>query len=464
MPPHQTYDHTIDLEPGAKAPWGPIYNLSELELTTLRESLDDLLDKGFIRASSSPAGAPVLFSKKKDSALRLCVDFCGLNRITIKNRYPIPLVNNIMDRLHNAKVFSKIDLRAGYHNVRIREGDEWKTAFHTCYGSFEYLVMPFGLTNAPATFQRFMNDIFADMVDLFVVVYLDDILIFSDNIDEHRDHVRRVLQCLRDNNLHARPDKSEFHCDSIEYLGFIVSPAGISMDPSKIEVILSWPALKTVKETQSFLGFANFYRHFIYNYSKIARPLNSLTRKNTAFVWTKRCQEAFDTLKSAFTSAPILAHYDPDNPIIVETDGSEYAIAGILSQINQQTGLLHPIAFYSCSMQPEELNYDISNKELLAIHEAFKQWRPYLEGARHTILVLTDHNNLQSFAMTKQLSRRQARWSEYMSSFDFVVKYHPGRLGTKPDALTRRPDVYPKGEDRAYAQANPYNFQSMFKA
>jgi hypothetical protein len=404
MPPHRPYDHPIDLEPGTKAPWGPIYNLSELELTTLRESLDDLLDKGFIRASSSPAGAPVLFSKKKDGALRLCVDFRGLNRVTIKNRYPIPLVNNMMDRLRDAKVFSKIDLRAGYHNVRIRDGDEWKTAFRTRYGSFEYLVMPFGLTNAPATFQRFMNDTFADMVDIFVVVYLDDILIFSDNLDEHREHVRKVLQRLRDNNLHARPDKSEFHCDSIEYLGFIVSPSGISMDPSKIEVILSWPAPKTVKETQSFLGFANFYRCFIYNYSRIARPLNGLTRKNTTFTWTKRCQEAFNALKTAFTSAPILAHYDPENPIVVETDGSEYAITGILSQINRKTGLLHPIAFYSRSMQPAELNYDIGDKELLAIHEAFKQWRPYLEGARHTILVLTDHNNLQSFATTKQLS------------------------------------------------------------
>ena len=463
LPPHRTYDHGIELEPDSKAPWGPLYNMSELELTTLREFLDDMLGKGFIRSSTSPAGAPVLFARKKDGSLRLCVDYRGLNRVTIKNRYPIPLVNNIMDRLRNAKVYSKIDLRAGYHNVRIKDGQEWMTAFRTRYGSFEYLVMPFGLTNAPASFQYFMNDIFADMVDVFVVIYLDDILIYSDNLDEHRTHVRKVLQRLRDHNLHAHPKKSEFHCDSIEYLGFIVSPSGISMDPAKTEVILSWPAPTTVKEVQSFLGFANFYRRFIYNYSKITRPLNNLTRKDTKFVWNANCQTAFDNLKTAFTSAPILAHYDPENPIVVETDSSDYAIAAVMSQLNRHTGVLHPVAFYSRSMQPAELNYDIYDKELLAIFEAFRQWRAYLKGVHQTTLVVSDHNNLEYFTTTKQLSRRQARWSEYLSNFDFIVKYRPGRLGTKPDALTRRPDVYPKGGGRAYAQANPQNRLPIFR-
>jgi hypothetical protein len=207
VPPHRPYDHGIELEPGTTAPWGPIYGMSELELTALREFLDDMLGKGFIRWSSSPARAPVLFARKKDGSLRLCVDYRGLNRVTIKNRYPIPLIGNILDRLRTAKVYSKIDLRAGYHNVRIKPGDEWKTAFRTRYGSFEYLVMPFSLTNAPATFQYFMNDVFADMTDIFVVVYLDDILIFSDNLEEHRIHVRKVLQRLRDYNLHAHPKK-----------------------------------------------------------------------------------------------------------------------------------------------------------------------------------------------------------------------------------------------------------------
>ena len=464
LPPHRAYDHAIDLEDGAKAPYGPLYNMSELELNSLREYLDDMIGKGFIRSSNSSAGAPVLFAKKKDGSLRLCVDYRGLNRVTIKNRYPIPLINNILDRLGKAKLYSKIDLKVGYNNVRIKPGDEWKTAFRTRYGSYEYLVMPFGLTNAPATFQHFMNDTFADMADAFVLVYLDDILIFSDNLEDHKIHVRKVLQRLRETNLHANLKKSEFHCDSIEYLGYIVSPEGIKMDPSKIDVVLSWPKPANVKEVQSFLGFANFYRRFIYNYSKISRPLNNLTRKNTRFIWTDRCQTAFDTLKTVFTTAPILAHFNPENPIIVETDSSEYAIAGILSQLNPGTGQLHPVAFYSRSLHPAELNYDIHDKELLSIYVAFVQWRAYLEGAHHKILVISDHNNLQYFQSTKQLTRRQVRWSEYLSQFDFVIKFRPGRLGTKADALTRRPDVYPKGEDRAYAQANPHNFQSIFKA
>ena len=218
-----------------------------------------MLQKGFICPSESPAGAPVVFAKKKDGSLHLCIDYHSLNRVMIKNQYPIPLINNMLDHLWGARIYSKIDLHTGYNNIRIKEGDKWKTAFRTRYGAFEYLVMPFGLTNAPATFQRFMNDIFADMVDSFVVVYLDDILIYSDNMTEHEGHVRRVLQRLRDNQLHANPTKSSFHLDSVEYLGFIVSPSGISMDFTKIDAILTWPTLTNVKETQSFLGFTNFY-------------------------------------------------------------------------------------------------------------------------------------------------------------------------------------------------------------
>src|SRR4051812_43337083 len=272
------------------------------------------------------------------------------NKITVKNCYPIPLVNNIINHLGKAKVYSKIDLCTGYNNIRIKEGQEWMTAFRTRYGSFEYLVMPFGLTNAPSTFQHFMNEVFSDVSDIFVVVYLDDILIFSDSLEEHQNHVRMVLQRLRDHNLHARLDKSEFHLDSVEYLGYILSPTGISMDPAKTDVILRWPVPTTVKEVQSFLGFANFYRRFIQNYSHIARPLHNLTSKNVSFVWSESCQAAFDSLKSAFTSAPILAHFDPENPIVLETDGSEYAIAGVLSQLDCSTNTVHPIAFYSRSM------------------------------------------------------------------------------------------------------------------
>ena len=209
---------------------------------------------------------------------------------------------------------------------------------------------------------------------------MDDILIFSDTLAEHQKHVRTVLQRLWEHDLHAKPEKCSFHTHSIEYLGYIVSPDGVSMDPSKVKAILDWPVPTTVKQVQAFLGFANFYRRFIRHYSQVARPLHELTRLSIPFEWTPRQQQAFNFLKQAFTSAPILGHYDPDNLIIVETDASEYVIGGILSQIDRTSGLLHPIAFYSRSLHAAELNYDIYNKELLSIFEAFKEWRPYLEG------------------------------------------------------------------------------------
>ena len=453
MPPHRSYDHKIELEEGATPPVGRVYNMSAPELNTLKDYINEMLGKGFIRASNSPAGAPVLFIKKKDGSLRLCVDYRGLNKITRKNRYPIPLVGNLIDQLREAKIYSKIDLRAGYNNVRITDGQEWLTAFRTRYGSFEYLVMPFGLTNAPATFQYFMNDIFHDMIDVHLIIYLDDLLIYSKDEETHRHHVRQVLERLRQYNLHARPEKCEFHTKSVEYLGVIVSPEGVRMDPLKVKAILDWPAPTKVKELQSFLGFANFYRRFLDNYSGIVVPLTRLLRKNTPWRWGEKQQTVFDLLKEAFTTAPVLRHFDPTLPCIVEADASDFAVAAILSQIDPITNEIRPVAFHARTMISAELNYDIYDKELLAIHESFKQWRCYLEGSPHTTQVYSDHNNLQYFTTTKQLSRRQARWSEYLSGFDFIIHYRPGRLGTKPDALTRRADVYPKKSFQADANA-----------
>jgi len=260
LPPHRPYDHKIDLEEGMEPPFGKIYNMSETELKLLKDYIDDMLGKGFIRPSSSAASAPVLFTKNPNGSLRLCVDYRGLNRITKKNRYPIPLINDLIDRLKDAKVYTKIDLRAGYNNIRIAPGHEYKTAFRTRYGLFEYLVMPFGMTNSPATFQYFMNDIFHDMTDIFMIIYLDNILIFSKNLDEHKIHVRKVLERLQEHNLHAKPKKCKFHTTSVEYLGVIIMPEGVCMDPRKVQAILQWPAPRKVKELQSFLGFANFYR------------------------------------------------------------------------------------------------------------------------------------------------------------------------------------------------------------
>jgi hypothetical protein len=331
LPQHGNYDHAIPLEEGTIPPMGPIYSLSETELKILREYIQDNLSKGFIQSSRSPAGAPILFVKKKDGTLRLCVDYRGLNKITRKNRYPLPLISNLLDRLRTANYFSKIDLRGAYNLVRIAPGDEWKTAFRTRYGSYEYQVMPFGLCNAPATFQQFMNEVFADLLDINVIIYLDDILIFSENLEIHQEHIREVLRRLRKNNLFAKPEKCEFHKKRIEFLGYVISSNGIYMDQEKIQVIQDWPEPQKVRDIQSFLGFANFYRRFIPSYSQIVLPLTRLTRKNTAWNFDERCKEAFQYLKKAFISAPTLIHWNPNFKPILETDASDHAIASIFS-------------------------------------------------------------------------------------------------------------------------------------
>jgi transposase InsO family protein len=377
--------------------------------------------------------------KKRDGSLRLCVDYRGLNKVTIKNRYPLPLIGESLDRLRAATVFTKLDLRSGYNLVRIADGEEWKTAFRTRYGHYEYRVMPFGLTNAPATFQNLMNDVLRDFLDVFAVVYLDDILIFSPTLDEHKRHVRLVLERLRTNGLFAKPEKCFFHQKEIEYLGFIVSPSGVKMDPEKVSAVLEWPEPASVHDLQIFLGFANFYRRFIGGYSKITAPLTRLLRKGHTFTFDEPARQAFSQLKTAFTTAPVLAHFHPDRPSTIETDASDFAIAAVISQ-PAADGVLHPIAFYSRKLNAAELNYEIHDKELLAIVTAIQVWRAYLEGAAHPFTVYTDHKNLEYFATPKVLNRRQARWAEFLAIYNFTISYRPGKSMGKPDALSRRSD------------------------
>jgi hypothetical protein len=453
LPPHRPYDHRIPLREGFTPPFGPLYSLSHTELKELKRWLEENLSKGFIRASSSPAGAPILFVKKADGSLRLCVDYRGLNEGTIKNRYPLPLIRETLNNLSKAKWFTKLDVRGAYNLLRVAEGEEWKTAFRTRYGLYESLVMPFGLTNAPADFQKFINDILHPYLDRFCSAYLDDILIYSDTLEEHIDHVSKVLQLLSKNGLHLKPEKCEFHKNQVQYLGLIITSEGIKMDPRKISTVQEWETPKHVKDVQSFLGFANFYRRFILGYSKIVAPLTNLTRKGIKFDWTPECQEAFERLKSDFTSAPILRHFDPDREILVETDASDYVSAGILSQ-RDDNGILHPVAFFSKKHSPAECNYEIYDKELMAIVRCFEEWRPELESTASPIQVLSDHRNLEYFMSTKLLNRRQARWSEFLSRFNFKIVYRPGKSGGKPDALTRRSGDLPKeGDERLTHQS-----------
>jgi len=447
LPPHRPYDHEIPLVPGAKPPFGTIYSMSPTELETLRKYVEENLAKGFLRHSQSPCGAPVLFVKKSDGTLRLCVDYRGLNKITIKNRYPLPLIAELLDRISRAKYFTKFDVRDGYNRLRVASGEEWKTAFRCRYGLFEYTVMPFGLCNAPGTFQHYMNDTFRDFLDQFLIVYLDDLLIYSDNLAEHKRHVRMVLERLRDAGLCLKPSKCQFHVQEVAFLGFIVSSEGVRMDPSKVAAIAEWPVPKSVHDIRVFLGLANFYRRFIKDFSKVSAPITALLKKNKKFQWGTAAQQAFDQLRNAFTSDPILHHFDPKLATVLEADASDYALGAVISQRDPETGLLHPITFYSRKFNSAELNYEIYDKEMLAIVESMDRYRHYFEGLGHKTTVLSDHRNLSWFTETKMYNRRQARWAEKLARFDFVITFRPGKQSGKPDALSRRPD-YTLGDNK----------------
>ena len=274
--------------------------------------------------------------------------------------------------------------------------------------------MPFSLTNAPIVFQQFMNNIFSDLLDIYVMIYLDDILIYLNNMSKHHWYVKKVLKHLRKAGLYAKAEKCEFHSELVEYLGYILSPSGLTMSDDKVKIIQDWLEPKKVKDIQSFLGFTNFYHRFIFNYLDIVIPLTHLIRKDIPWKFDSSCQDAFNSLKKAFTSAPILTHWIPDAQLIVETDISDYALTAILSIVNEDNKV-HPVAFHSRTFTVAELNYDTHNKKLLAIFEAFKIWWYYLEGPAYSIDIVMDHKNLEYFSTTKVLTWRQAQWSEYLS-------------------------------------------------
>lgn len=444
LPKHQPWDHRINIEPGKKPPWGPLYALSAKELEEQRLWIQKNESKGWIRKSQSPAASPAMFVPKKGGKLRMVIDFRRLNNITIKNRYPLPNIEEMKDRLEGAKWFTKVDLRDAFYAVRMAEGEEWKTAFRTRYGLYEFLVMPMGLTNAPATCQQVVNDALRDLLDITVIAYMDDILVFTNGSrEQHARDVNAMFERLEKIGFKTAPEKCKFFRKEVDFLGFIVSTTGIRMDPDKIKSILEWPQPKNVKDVQSFLGLANYNRKFVQDYSKKATPLTNLTRKDTTFKWGSEQQQAFEALKKASAAAPTLAMFDPKKPIQIETDASDRAIGACLTQLIN--GNRHPIAYFSRKMSPAEQNYEIYDKELLAIVAALRHWRVYCEGATG-LTIYSDHKNLQYFTTTKELSRRQCRWSELLGQYKFDIIYTPGRDNGRADALSRRSD-YMEGHE-----------------
>ena len=440
LPPKRAVEFVIDLAPGvspiSKAP----YRMAPAELKELKSQLEELLQAGFIRPSTSPWGAPVLFVKKKDGSLRLCIDYRQLNQVTVKNRYPLPRIDDLFDQLKTAGIFSKIDLRSGYHQLRVKESDIQKTAFRTRYGHYEFLVMPFGLTNAPAAFMSLMNTVFHEYLDKFIIVFVDDILVYSNNEEDHGKHLSIALQVLRENQLFAKLSKCDFWLKEVNFLGHVVSKAGVAVDPSKVRAVTDWPQPKSVTDIRSFLGLAGYYRKFIKDFSLVASPMTKLTRKGVKFEWSNKCEESFQSLKKSLTTAPVLTIPNGNEGFVVFSDASLVGLGCVLMQDGKV------VAYASRQLKIHEQNYATHDLELAAVVFALKIWRHYLYGAQFE--VFTDHQSLKYIFTQNDLNLRQRRWIEYLKDYDFQILYHPGKANVVADALSRKGKV-DKGQQLA---------------
>ena len=443
MPPEGRVQHHIDLQPGARPKSKPPYRLSKFEEEECVRQLKVYLEMGHIQPSKSPYGAPVLFARKKNGKLRFCVDYRALNDQTIKDRFPLPRIDDLLDRLQGASVFSKLDLAQGYHQIQLAPEDVHKTAFTTQSGHFEFRVMPFGLCNAPATFQRLMNSTLSPYIGRFCMVYLDDIIVFSKDTDSHQKHLAMVLEKLAGAGLKTQISKCEFGMAKLEFLGHIVSADGIQMDPGKVKAMTDWPVPKNSTEVKGFLGLLNYYRRFIRNFARIALPLTELTRDEAklSFTWTPQAQHAFETLKGKMVTGPVLQMPDLDKPFRVFTDACLFAAGGTLEQKHGQEW--KPVAYFSKKFNPAQRNYDTRDREALGIVLALHEWRCYLQGSH--FLVNNDHHTLQRLQSQAHLSSRNARWAEFLQEFDCTIQYVKGEDNAAADAFSRRPDLFAMG-------------------
>ena len=430
LPPPRGIEHQIDFHPGASLPNRAAYRASPEETKELQRQVQELIERGFVRESLSPCAVPVILVPKKDGTWRMCVDCRAINQITVKYRHPIPRLDDMLDELYGAQLFSKIDLRSGYHQIRMAQGDEWKTAFKTKYGLYEWLVMPFGLSNAPSTFMRLMNHVLRKFLGKFVVVYFDDILVYSKTLEEHVVHLREVLQCLRDEHLYANLAKCVFCSDTTIFLGFIVSKDGLRVDDEKVRAIREWPTPTTATMVRSFLGLAGFYRRFVRDFSSLAAPLHELTKKGVTIEWSDIHTKAFEALKDRLCNAPLLQLPDFSKTFEVECDASDVGIGGVLLQDRQ------PIAYFSEKLTGATRNYQTYDKELFALIRVLKTWQHYIWPKE--FVIHSDHAALAHLKSQATLSRRHARWVEFMETFPYVVRHKKGSDNVVADALSRR--------------------------
>lgn len=427
LPPARNNSHSIVLLPGA----GPVsvrpYRYPHHHKDEIEKHIQILLQQGVIRNSTSAFSSPVILVKKKDHSWRMCVDYRALNKVTIQDKYPIPVVDELLDELHGSAYFSKLDLKSGYHQIRMKEEDIHKTAFRTHEGHYEFMVMPFGLTNAPATFQSVMNEIFKPYLRRFVLVFFDDILVYSGDWNTHLQHLAVVLQVLQQHQFVANKNKCAFGQEKIEYLGHVISKAGVMVDPAKVQSVLQWPVPTSVKGVRGFLGLTGYYRKFIANYGKIAKPLIELTKKE-GFKWNEEAEKAFQTLKTAVTSSPVLTLPNFELPFEIECDASGKGVGAVLMQMK------HPIAYFSKAFTASKLSKSAYDKELMTLVLAIQHWRHYLLGRR--FVVYSDQKSLKHLLQQRITTANQQEWMAKLLGFDFEVVYKVGVENKVADALS----------------------------
>ncbi|GKC68033.1 transposon Tf2-12 polyprotein [Tanacetum coccineum] len=431
LPPIRSQDHQIPLLPNARPVNSRPYRQPYYQKSEIEKQVRELLHQGLIRPSHSPFASPVLLVKKSDGTWRFCVDYRALNDITIKDKYPIPVIDELLDELYGATIYSKLDLRSGYHQIRVREQDICKTAFRTHEGHYEFVVMPFGLTNAPATFQSLMNDLFRPHLRKFVLVFFDDILVYSKNLDDHLQHLSTVLEILATNRLYAKITKCCFGVSKVNYLGHVISSSGVAVDQSKVQAVLDWPTPKNAKGVRGFLGLAGYYRKFIKHFGTMAAPLHKLVGK-TPFIWDSVTEKAFQQLKQSLTTTPTLGLPDWSKSFTVECDASGVGIGAILTQQGR------PIAYYSAPLKGSMLAWSTYEKEMLAIVKAVRKWKSYLLG--RPFVVKTDHISLKYLLDQRVSTPAQARWLPKLMGYDFRVEYKRGVTNIGADALSRQPE------------------------
>ena len=441
LPPHRPgRDHRIRLDSEDNPPWVHPYKMDPSQLDELRRQLDKLPRSGRIRPPSSPYGAGCLLVKKANGKWRMCVDYRALNTRTVRDRYPLPSIQSILSTLGRSTVFTKIELVSGFHQIRIQDEDIEKTAFNTQFGAFEWVVMPFGLCNAPSTFQRVVNDVLRDHFGIFVWVYIDDILVFSKDADEHQRHLDLVHELLRKHQLFPCIDKSTFFQSRVPFCGYIIDQDGVHMDPEKIKVIRGWPPPTTVHEVRQFIRLCGFYQQFVEGFQAVAAPLTAMFKADFEWEWTAAHQASFDKLKQAMISATHLSAIDPRQPYHLYTDASKDCSGATLAQRcahGKYKGHLRPVAFMSRKMQPAETRYPIREQELLAIVLALKQWFHLLRGPQQ-VHVHTDHESLRYLkTCPRPLTARQARWSQFLEEYNLTLGYVPGLENPAADACSR---------------------------